>query len=132
MDASAKSISDAVFRTRGIGALRMNESTNKLCTKSASEPESISIRGPSPATSLALGGELSGKGFADPRRSASHHGPRSEAGGKVGHVVLLWESRSSGRETLAEGDQEPWRTPDPNLPPQQCPHQVFLLPQKAD
>ena len=39
----------------------------------------------------ALGGELSGEGFADPRRSARHHGPGSEAAGKIVHAILHWE-----------------------------------------
>jgi len=37
----------------------------------------------------ALRGELSGEGFADPRRSACYHGPGAEAGGKIAHAVLL-------------------------------------------
>ena len=39
----------------------------------------------------ALGGELSGEGFADPRRSARHHGPGSEAAGNIVHAILHWE-----------------------------------------
>jgi hypothetical protein len=50
---------------------------------------------------------LSGERFADPGRSARHHGPGSEAGDKIVHAILLWEFWWSLPEALAEGDQEP-------------------------
>src|SRR5437667_8964191 len=80
----------------------------------------------------ALGGELSGEGFADPRRSAGHHGPGAKAGSKIVHAILLCEFLSSGRETLSEGDQQLEWPSEANLPPQESPHHVFFLPQKAD